>query len=103
VIMIANAIQHTPPNGRVTVTAKKENGRLSLLFHPARTGAGLDSQSHEKSSKPMAELCSASMAVSVLASKYECREVHSEDSVRSAPAPRFHALSVLRREAADAC
>jgi signal transduction histidine kinase len=48
--LVANAIQHTPPEGRVTVTAKKENGQLEIAVEDS--GPGVAEELREKIFEP---------------------------------------------------
>jgi signal transduction histidine kinase len=48
--IVANAIQHTPPKGRVTVTAKKENGQLEIAVEDS--GPGVAEELREKIFEP---------------------------------------------------
>ena len=48
--MLANAIQHTPPNGWVKVTAKKENDQLEIAVEDS--GSGVPEELREKIFEP---------------------------------------------------
>ena len=48
--LVANAIQHTPPNGWVKVTAKKENGQLEIAVEDS--GSGVPEELREKIFEP---------------------------------------------------
>ena len=48
--LVANAIQHTPPNGWVMVTAKKENGQLEIAVEDS--GSGVPEGLREKIFEP---------------------------------------------------
>jgi signal transduction histidine kinase len=48
--IVANAFQHTPPNGRVVVTAKIENGRLEIAVEDS--GSGVPEELREKIFEP---------------------------------------------------
>ena len=48
--LIANAVQHTPPNGWVKVTAKKENGQLEIAVEDS--GSGVPEELREKIFEP---------------------------------------------------
>jgi signal transduction histidine kinase len=48
--LVANAVQHTPPNGWVKVTAKKENGQLEIAVEDS--GSGVPEDLREKIFEP---------------------------------------------------
>jgi signal transduction histidine kinase len=48
--LVANAVQHTPPNGWVKVTAKKENGQLEIAVEDS--GSGVPKELREKIFEP---------------------------------------------------
>jgi signal transduction histidine kinase len=48
--LLANAVQHTPPNGWVKVTAKKENGQLEIAVEDS--GSGVPEELREKIFEP---------------------------------------------------
>jgi signal transduction histidine kinase len=48
--LVANAVQHTPSNGWVRITAKKENGQLEMAVEDS--GAGVPPELREKIFEP---------------------------------------------------